>query len=487
MKQPRELEADKGAVWSPEFSPDGRTLAAGVLTHKSTGDGAVFLWDVKTLDLLQRLEGHTDQVFDVSFSSDGRILASASGDGTVRLWDLTTGQQIGEPLLGHSDDVHALAFDPAGTDLVSAGADGSVIVWDAGSRLLGGGGPINVVTFAKDGSRLISAEPLSYAETLFPPDPTGGGDVFLWDTTTWTTVGEPIHGEHLSGMMAGPNGEWFVGGTLDGRVLRAEVNGGLSVDDALPTAGDILFPVAVSPDGATIAGGTFRSGVDLWNLSSGDLLRDALPGFEHGVHGLVYGLAFAPDGSTLATGDWSGRVRIWDTDTWEPIQDPLAEGLQRVYAVTFDTTGTRLAAAGLNGSVIVWDTSTWQRIRELTIDDAVLSLAFSPDGQVLAAGTEAGQVQFIDMESGRPIGGPVSGQRDWVNTVAFAPDGETLVAGSEDGSIALIASSAWTDDIAVLAEDLCSVAGRGMTQTEWNEFVAFKPYEAGCPHLGGGP
>ena len=68
---------------------------------------------------VQRLEGHTDQVFDVSFSADGRVLASSSADDTVRLWDLTTGEQIGEPLVGHSDDVHALAFDPSGTDLVS--------------------------------------------------------------------------------------------------------------------------------------------------------------------------------------------------------------------------------------------------------------------------------------------------------------------------------------------------------------------------------
>ena len=108
-----------------------------------------------------------------------------------------------------------------------------------------------------------------------------------------------------------------------------------------------------------------------------------------------------------------------------------------------------LAAAGFDGSLIVWDTSSWERVHEVTTENAVLSLAFSPDGRVLAAGTSSGQVEFIDLGTGERIGEPVSGQRDWVNSVAFAPDGSTLVAGSEDGSIALLGPSTWTDNVAI--------------------------------------
>ena len=63
------------------------------------------------------------------------------------------------------------------------------------------------------------------------------------------------------------------------------------------------------------------------------------------------------------------------------------------------------------------------------------------------------------------------------------PDGETLVAGSEDGSLALLGPTVWTDDVEDLGSTLCRVAGRGLTEDEWTEFVPFKPYDAGCPSL----
>jgi WD40 repeat protein len=357
-----------------------------------------------------------------------------------------------------------------------------VLVWDAGSRLVGGGGPVNVVAFAGDGGAMLSSEPFSYAEPV-PPDPAfpGGGDVLRWDTGTWTRIGDAIHGEYVLGLAVGPDGTWFAGGTVDGRVLRWPIDGGSTADETLMPVDDVLFGmVAVSPDEGTLVSGGFDD-LHLWDAASGEVLRDPLPGYDN----LAYGLAFSPNGAILATGDWEGRVRLWDTASWTPIEDPLAEGLQQVYAVGFDSTGTLFAAAGFDGSLIVWDTTTWERVRELAIDDALLSLAFSPDGRVLAVGTEAGEIRFIDVDTGQPIGGPVSGQRDWVNSVAFAPDGETLVAGSQDGSIALIPFTAWTDDISALADRLCTVAGRGMTEAEWDAFIDFRPYDPDCPRSPG--
>jgi hypothetical protein len=87
-------------------------------------DGTVRLWRVS--DGQQdgpALVGHTDQVQDVAFSPDGRMLATTGNDGTVRLWDMTNRQPIGAALKSHRDVVYRLAFSGDGRQLVSGGLD----------------------------------------------------------------------------------------------------------------------------------------------------------------------------------------------------------------------------------------------------------------------------------------------------------------------------------------------------------------------------
>ena len=80
------------------------------------------------------LNGHSDEVYSVSFSRDGKTLASASHDKTIKLWDVDTGKEK-TTLMGHSDEVLSVAFSPDGKTLASASSDNTVLLWDFNSIL----------------------------------------------------------------------------------------------------------------------------------------------------------------------------------------------------------------------------------------------------------------------------------------------------------------------------------------------------------------
>jgi WD40 repeat protein len=101
-----------GWVVSVSFSPDGRLLASG------SEDGTIKLWRVEDGSLVRTLTGHTVPVISVSFSPDGRLLASGSLDKTIKLWRVADGSLV-RTLTGHTVPVISVSFSPDGRLLAS--------------------------------------------------------------------------------------------------------------------------------------------------------------------------------------------------------------------------------------------------------------------------------------------------------------------------------------------------------------------------------
>ncbi len=422
LQEINRLDSHQGWVWEVSFSSDGNMLLT------ASDDGEAIVWS-RAGQKLATLK-HPDRLYGATFSPDNRMIATASKDGRVRLW--TTDGKLLRTYQGHSKSVFAVTFSPDGRFLASGGADRLINIRSVnlGSKddksgvevphqiLTGHQKEVTNLNFSPDGSLLVSA---SYDDTIK-----------IWKINQNNDKIELVktvkaHEDGVTGAIFIPESQEIVSVGGDGNLKFWNLNGQL-LKPPIRAHFDVINRVAFYRGKLPVlATASQDKTVKFWNLD-GDLLN-ILSGHKESV----LTLSFSPDGKNLATGSSDRTVKLWQPDIrlLKTFKNP-----DRVtYSVSFNPRGDILAVSSRQPTVqlINFNLEKLQTLKGH--QDLINSTRFSPDGETIATGSKDKTIKLWNLNG--ELLKTLVGHQDSVSAVRFSPDGQIIASASWDRTLKL--------------------------------------------------
>lgn len=453
---------------SVTFSPNGETLASASL------DGTIQLWTMHHGMPIEHsiLEGNQGKITHIAFNPEGTLLASASLQGTVQLWNTQSDEPVQQDTIQVSTyGIEHIAFSPDNTTLAAAAGDGYVSLWNIAhmppqqqSNIHGNWGAVHSIAFSPDGKTLAVG--------------TEGGIILLNSTNN-----PPVEKDRLTCViptnppkLMGTTDIFFsVAFSPDGTLVAAGSMRDVKVWDMTTDSHNTcttlpystwVNSVTFSPDGSTLIAGSGSGTVKLWTiqhdtstehtiLSYADWAEDMVCNptnltTEHTIlnhAGWVEDVACSPDGTILVAGANDGTVKVWNLTTKPtPEQARLiasTDGHEIFERASFSTNGSLLTMSSYSNQdetsnspremITRWDVTNDVPVTStmLTADmESMTSVSFSPDGTMLASGTDDGTITLWDITGDTLVEQAIlTGHMDKVSRTIFNRNG-TLLASS---------------------------------------------------------
>jgi WD40 repeat protein len=406
IRERNQFHGHAGAVTSVSFSPDGKYIAT------ASRDKTARLWDLQGKPVAE-FKGHDMAVWGVSFSPDGKYLATASADGKARLWDLS-GKLLRE-FKGHKVSVGSVSFSPDSQRIATASADGTAKLWDLSGKQITefkvNQGVVLSVSFSPDGKRIATAS--------------DDGKARLWDLSGKKLKEFQAHQGWVWGVSFSPNGKRIATASTDGKARLWDLSGKLLGE--FKGNQPWVLSVTFSPKGDRVATASADGTARLWDLDGKEIAK-----FQ-GHGGTVGSVSFSPDGKMLATASADGTAKLWDIDRKQLAAFKAHQDL--VFSVSFSPDGKMLATASADRVAKLWDLNRKQLGEFKGHDGRLWGVSFSPDGKMLATASADRVAKLWDL-SGKLLK-EFKGHGGWVTSVSFNPEGDLIATTSLEGKVRL--------------------------------------------------